>query len=67
LRREAHRFKGEAGTLGATGVAAFCAELETMPTPLDRAGAAGVLARAEQEIVRVRHRLEAELGRAQVS
>jgi CheY-like chemotaxis protein/HPt (histidine-containing phosphotransfer) domain-containing protein len=66
LNAEAHRFKGEAVTLGAAGVAALCAELEAMPAPLDRAAAGAVLERAEREMVRVRERLQEEFGPAPV-
>jgi PAS domain S-box-containing protein len=66
LAREAHRFKGEASTLGATGVAALCAELEALPAPLDGTAAA-LVARVEREMERVRAVLRAELDAAQVS
>jgi PAS domain S-box-containing protein len=65
LAREAHRFKGEASTLGATAVAALCAELEALPAPLD--GAAALVAKVEREMERVREILRAELDAAQVS
>jgi len=67
LSRDAHRFKGEAATLGASGLAALCGELENMAAPLDRAAAGEVLARAEREVSQVQERLRAELGTAQVS
>jgi CheY-like chemotaxis protein len=67
VSRDAHRFKGEAATLGASTVAALCAELEMLPAPVDRAAAGAVLARIEGEMRRVRDRLQAELGPAQVS
>ena len=67
LKGEAHRFRGEAATLGATLVAALCAELEAMPAPLDRAAAGATLARMEGEMRRVGERLRAEVGTAQLS
>ncbi len=67
LSRAAHRFKGEAATLGASGVAALCAKLETMTSPLDVAAAQAILVRAEGEMTTVRQRLQAELGIAQAS
>ena len=50
-----------------SGLAALCVELETMPAPLDRVAAGGVLTRADAEVVRVRERLQTEVGTAQVS
>jgi HPt (histidine-containing phosphotransfer) domain-containing protein len=67
VRLEAHRFKGESATVGAAVVAGLCAELELVAAPLDRAAAGALLARTEREVVRVRERLEAELGPAPVS
>jgi two-component system sensor histidine kinase/response regulator len=67
LHREAHRFKGEAATVGAAMVAGLCAELELLPAPLDRAAAEALLGRADREVARARDRLQAELGPAQVS
>ncbi len=67
LGREAHRFKGEASTLGAGGVAELCVELEQMQAPLDRVAAGQRLSRADQEMQRVLHDLQVELGTAQVS
>ena len=67
LSREAHRFKGEAATLGANGVATLCEELETMAPPFDRTGAREVVGRVEREMVRVREALKAEIGAAQVA
>ena len=62
LGREAHRFKGEAATLGATGLAAMCAELERCASPLDAAAVAGILRRIEEELQRVRGKLRAEVA-----
>ena len=67
LSREAHRFKGEAATLGANGVATLCEELETMAPPFDRTGAREVVGRVEREMVRVRETLKAEIGAAHVA
>jgi two-component system sensor histidine kinase/response regulator len=62
LGREAHRFKGEAATLGASGLAAMCAELERIADPFDAAEVAGVLHRIEEELERVRGKLRAEVA-----
>jgi two-component system sensor histidine kinase/response regulator len=66
LAREAHRFKGEAATLGAGGVAGVCASLESMPAPLDRSAARELVARAERETGLVRAVLQAEVDAAGV-
>jgi len=66
LAREAHRFKGEASTLGAPALADLCAQLQAAGSPLDAATAGDLLARAEKELQRVRARLRAEVGRASV-
>ena len=67
LRAEAHRFKGEASTLGASGVAALCGQLEKLPAPFDRAAATDLVGRAGREMERVREILRDALGGAQVS
>ncbi|MDQ6727861.1 MAG: response regulator, partial [Actinomycetota bacterium] len=54
LAREAHRFKGEAATLGAVGLAELCRELESLGSPVDSAAGADIVARAGQELGRVR-------------
>ena len=67
LSREAHRCKGEAAALGATGAAALCQELELMAPPINRAAARELLGRLEQEMVRVRKTLQAETGAARMA
>jgi HPt (histidine-containing phosphotransfer) domain-containing protein len=67
LAREAHRFKGEATTLGAGGIAGVCAALESMPSPLDIPTARELVARAEREVGLVRAMLQAEADAAGVS
>jgi CheY-like chemotaxis protein len=67
LAREAHRFKGEASTLGAGGVAGVCAALESMPAPLDIAAARELVARVEREMGLVRATLQAEVDAAGVT
>ena len=67
LGQEAHRFKGEAATLGATGLAELCHELEAMDSPLDRPAAGAILGRVEAEMERVRTRLQAALSGAHVA
>jgi CheY-like chemotaxis protein len=64
LAREAHRFKGEASTLGAGAVAGVCAALETMPSPLDIPAARELVARIEREMGLVRATLQAEADAA---
>ncbi|MDQ3641479.1 MAG: response regulator, partial [Actinomycetota bacterium] len=66
LSREAHRYKGEAATLGANGVAALCEELEMTAPLIDRARARELVVRVEREMVRVRETLQAEIGSARV-
>jgi PAS domain S-box-containing protein len=61
LAREAHRFKGEASTLGAGGVAGACAALESLPSPLDIPAARELVARVEREMGLVRATLQAEV------
>ncbi|HET7721353.1 MAG TPA: response regulator, partial [Acidimicrobiales bacterium] len=67
LAREAHRFKGEASTLGAGGVAGVCAALESMASPLDIPAARQLVARVEQEMGLVRATLQAEADAAGVT
>lgn len=67
LRAEAHRLKGEASTLGASGVAALCGQLEKLPAPFDRAAATDLVGRAGREMERVREILRDALGGAQIS
>jgi len=57
LAREAHRFKGEAATLGANGLAVLCGGLESLELPRDRLVASGILARIQVEMSRVRDTL----------
>jgi CheY-like chemotaxis protein len=66
LAREAHRFKGEASTLGAGGVAGVCAALESLPSPLDIPVARELVARVEREMGLVRATLKAEADAAGV-
>ncbi len=66
LAREAHRFKGEASTLGAGGVAGVCAALESMRAPLDIHVARQLVARVEREMGLVRATLQAEADAAGV-
>jgi two-component system sensor histidine kinase/response regulator len=67
LAAEAHRFKGEAATLGASALAAVCGQLEKLGDPVDRPAARTLVARAEREMGRVREMLRDALGGAQVS
>ncbi len=62
LARVAHRFKGEASTLGASALAAVCAELESMASPVDQGAARDLLARVAREADRARVRLRHELS-----
>jgi CheY-like chemotaxis protein len=64
LAQEAHRFKGEAATLGATGLAELCRALETFQSPLDRAAAGDLVDRAAAEMERVRATLRTALQEA---
>jgi PAS domain S-box-containing protein len=66
LAREAHRFRGEAATLGAGGVAGVCAQLEALPAPLDIHAARLLVARIERELGKVRAILQAEVDAAGV-
>jgi CheY-like chemotaxis protein len=66
LSREAHRFKGEASTLGAAGVAGVCAALESLPSPLDVPAARELVARVEREMGLVRATLQADADAAGV-
>ena len=66
LTREAHRFKGEASTLGVTGVASLLGELESLGAPLDRSTARALVARTAQEMERVSAALRAALDGAAV-
>ena len=67
LAREAHRFKGEASTLGAGRVAALCLQLERLPLPVDLDVAADLVHRAEREMTSVRRFLQATVDAATVS
>jgi CheY-like chemotaxis protein len=67
LAREAHRFKGEAATLGAGGIAGVCAALESMGAPLDIRAARQLVARVEREMGLVRAMLQAEADAAGVT
>ena len=62
LTRAAHRFKGEAATLGATGLAELCQQLEGMDAPLDRDATMALVGRVRVEMERVQSRLEATLA-----
>ncbi|MDQ2826563.1 MAG: response regulator, partial [Actinomycetota bacterium] len=66
LTSEAHRFKGEAATLGAAGLADLCRELESLGSPVDAAAGADIVARAGRELGRVRESLLDVLHREQV-
>ena len=67
LTREAHRFHGEASTLGLTGVAALLAELESLRPPLDRSVALGLVTRTAEEMERASGVLRAALEAAEVA
>jgi CheY-like chemotaxis protein len=67
LAQEAHRLKGEAATLGANGLADLCRELEGMDSPLDKAAAADLVARATTEMDRARTMLQAAVHDARVA
>nr|MDQ3317199.1 response regulator [Actinomycetota bacterium] len=61
VERAAHTLKGSSGNMGATGMAAICAELEEAGASGDLARAPGLLERLEEEFGRVRPALEAEM------
>jgi HPt (histidine-containing phosphotransfer) domain-containing protein len=62
LRAEAHSLRGMSGTIGATGLAALGALLEAEAS-LDHAGpTTAIVRRVEQEFLRVRDAIHAELG-----
>jgi CheY-like chemotaxis protein len=63
LSRVAHRFKGEASTLGAGDLAAVCAELESVRPPVDDVAVRDLIARVQREIDRATVRLRFEVGR----
>jgi PAS domain S-box-containing protein len=67
LAEEAHRFRGEAATLGATGLVELCKDLESLAPPLDRTAGAALVSRAEAEITRVRDTLNSALQDTHVS
>jgi CheY-like chemotaxis protein len=60
LERTAHTLKGSSGNMGATRMAAVCAELEEAGASRDLGRAPGLLTRLEEEFGRVRPALEAE-------
>jgi HPt (histidine-containing phosphotransfer) domain-containing protein len=60
LERTAHTLKGSSSNMGATRMAAVCAELEEAGASGDLGRAPGLLARLEEEFGRVRPALEAE-------
>jgi len=64
LAREAHRFRGEASTLGAVGVASKCAALESLPSPLDVPAARELVAGVAREMGLVRETLQAAVDAA---
>ncbi|HTJ75802.1 MAG TPA: response regulator [Acidimicrobiales bacterium] len=67
LGQEAHRFKGEAATLGATGLAELCHQLESLDSPLDVRAAEGLVERIVAEMERARVMLRATLAEAAVA
>jgi len=60
LRRAAHSLKGSSASLGAFGMAALCAELERTDCGDSSGGGGVLLARAGQELERVREAFAAE-------
>jgi PAS domain S-box-containing protein len=64
VSQEAHRLKGEAATLGASGLAELCRRLEALDSPMDRAAAGVLVADIESEMQRVRATLQATLDEA---
>ncbi len=66
LAREAHRLRGAASTLGAGSVAAVCAQLESLPAPLDVPAARLLVTRIERELGRVRAIFQAQVDAAGV-
>ena len=67
LAQEAHRFKGEAATLGATGLAELCHELEAFDSPLDVLAASALVERIGAEMERATVMLRATLAEATVT
>jgi two-component system, sensor histidine kinase and response regulator len=63
LERAAHTLKGSSGNMGATKMAAMCAELQEACASGDLGRAPFVLARLEEELARVRPALEGEVSR----
>jgi CheY-like chemotaxis protein len=62
LAQEAHRFRGEAATLGATGLVDLCRDLESLDSPLDPAAGAALVARTDAELARVAQALRTSLN-----
>ena len=63
LGQAAHRFRGEAATLGATALAGLCREIESLDAPVDQAATTALLAEADSELERVRAALLAAAPR----
>jgi PAS domain S-box-containing protein len=63
LERTAHTLKGSSGNMGATRMAAICAELQEIGASGDLGRVPELLARLEEEFWRVRPALEAEASR----
>jgi two-component system, sensor histidine kinase and response regulator len=64
VERTAHTLKGSSGNMGATRMAAICAELQDVGATGDLSGAAELLGSLEEEFGRVRPALEAEVARS---
>jgi CheY-like chemotaxis protein len=67
VERVAHTLKGASGSMGATRMAALCAELVNVGTSWDPGRAAELLGRLEEEFGRVRPALEAEVTKGRDS
>jgi two-component system, sensor histidine kinase and response regulator len=63
VERAAHTLKGSSGNMGATRMAAVCAELEEAGASGDLGRVPELLDRLEEEFGRVRPALEAEVAR----
>jgi CheY-like chemotaxis protein/HPt (histidine-containing phosphotransfer) domain-containing protein len=61
VNRLAHTLKGSSGNMGATRMAAICAELQDVGASGDLGAAPGLLKQLEEEFGRVRPALEAEV------
>jgi PAS domain S-box-containing protein len=67
VERVAHTLKGASGSMGATRMAALCAELVNVGASWDPGRAAELLGRLEEEFGRVRPALEAEVTKGRDS